>query len=197
MDEVWVDIKDYEGQYQVSNTGYVKSVKRNRILKATNVDGYLQISLSDHGHIKKCLIHRLVAEAFIPNCNNLPYVNHRDENTMNNSVENLEWCTLLYNSNYGSRNSRISESHRHPNPPERRKIKQECEFVKHKTYSIMTDIKNHIQRLCIELKINNNDAHELQLLYDNMCHIVNQYIESESLTSIIQTLSIVDDNTTK
>ena len=82
MNEVWVDIKDYEGQYQVSNTGYVKSIKRNRILKATNVDGYLQISLSDRGRIKKCLIHRLVAETFIPNCDNLPYVNHKDENTM-------------------------------------------------------------------------------------------------------------------
>ena len=197
MDEVWVDIKDYEGQYQVSNTGYVKSIKRNRILKATNIDGYLQISLSDHGHIKKCLIHRLVAEAFIPNCDNLPYVNHRDENTMNNSAENLEWCTMVYNANYGSRNYRISESHRHTNHSERMRIKQECEFVKHKTYNIITDIKNHIHQLGIELKINDDDTNKLQLLYESMCNIVNQYIEPENLHSIVQTLPIVDDNTTK
>ncbi len=197
MNEIWVDIKGYEGQYQVSNTGYVKSIKRNRILKATNVYGYLQISLSDHGHIKKCLVHRLVAEAFIPNLDNLPYVNHKDENTMNNNVENLEWCTLMYNANYGSRNSRISTSHRHPNPPERRAIKQECEFIKHKTNSMITDIKNHIQRLVIELKINDDDTNKLQLLYENICNIINRYVEPESLQSIIQTLPTVTNDTTK
>ena len=197
MNEIWVDIKGYEGQYQVSNTGYVKSIKRNRILKTTNVKGYLQISLSDHGNIKKRLVHRLVAEAFIPNLDDLPYVNHKDENTMNNSVENLEWCTLMYNANYGSRNSRISISHRHPNPPERIAIKQECEFVKHKTHSMITDIKDHIQRLAIELKINDSDINELRLLYENICNIVHRYVESESLKGIIQTQPIVDNNTTK
>lgn len=56
MDEIWLNIMGYEGQYQVSNTGYVRSIKRNRILKPTNINGYLQISLSNQGKIKKCLL---------------------------------------------------------------------------------------------------------------------------------------------
>jgi len=178
MDEVWVDIEGYEGQYQVSNTGYVKSVKRNRILKATNVHGYLQISLSDHGQIKKRLIHRLVAETFIPNLENFPQVNHKDENTMNNSVENLEWCTVKYNNNYGSRNSRISSSHRNHNSLYFNEIKQEYEFSKHKAQSMLTDIKNHIQRLIIELHINDDDSNKLQLLFENIDDITNRYVLS-------------------
>jgi hypothetical protein len=180
MSEIWVDIKGYEGQYQVSNTGYVKSVKRNRILKATNIKGYLQISLSSQGKIKKCLIHRLVAEAFIPNLENFPQVNHKDENTMNNSVENLEWCTVEYNANYGRHNSKISISHLNRTlVPEFKTIKQEYEFMKHKTQSAVTDIKNHIQQIIVELQINNDDTDKLKLLYGDICKIINSYIEAD------------------
>ena len=114
--EIWKDIKDYENLYQGSNWGRVKSLDRwvkdtngslrfykGRILKpGTNTCGYLQVSLYKNGKEKIFYVHRLVAEAFIPNPNNLPEVNHRDENKQNNSVENLEWCDRLYNVRYGT-----------------------------------------------------------------------------------------------
>lgn len=91
--------------YLISKDGRVFSKIRNKFLKPTlDSKGYLQIELN--GKMKK--VHRLVAEAFIPNTTNLPEVNHKDENKRNNSVENLEWCTSKYNSNYGTRNERIA-----------------------------------------------------------------------------------------
>ena len=116
MEEEWKDIKNYEGLYQVSNWGRVKSLgngknyKYGRILKQSkNGRGYLFVSLCKSGKKKNYTIHRLVAETFIPNPDNLPQVNHKDENKNNNKVENLEWCTPSYNSNYGTRNKRASE----------------------------------------------------------------------------------------
>lgn len=111
--EIWKDIKDYEGLYQVSNLGRVKSLDRidsnkhpikERLLKCGKVDGgYLAVALCKNGKYKTFLIHRLVAQAFIPNPNNLPQVNHKDENKHNNCVQNLEWCDQKYNNNYGTR----------------------------------------------------------------------------------------------
>lgn len=113
MEEVWKDIPGYEGIYQISNFGRVKSLERyvrhcrggNKIIKEKILkprvvaEGYLQISLC--GNIfKEELIHRLVAKAFIPNPDNLPQVNHKDENKQNNRVDNLEWCTRIYNQQY-------------------------------------------------------------------------------------------------
>lgn len=112
MDEIWKDKKDYEGLYQVSNWGRVKSFKfgKERILKQfTNNDGYLQVHLCKNGKLKTFLVHRLVAEAFLDNPNNLPQVNHKDENPQNNNVENLEFCSAKYNTNFGTRNKRISD----------------------------------------------------------------------------------------
>ena len=106
--EVWNDIQGYEGLYQVSNLGRVKSLNYNRtgkecILKyGINTDGYLYVILSKNCICKNRTIHRLVATAFIDNPDNLPYINHKDENKLNNRVENLEWCTAEYNSNYGT-----------------------------------------------------------------------------------------------
>ena len=116
MEEIWKDIEGYEGLYQVSNFGNVKSVKRvvkranstnlsvkERLLKERpNHKGYKMVSLSKNGKGKFCTIHRLVAKAFIPNPQNLPQVNHKDEDKMNNHADNLEWCTNKYNINYNN-----------------------------------------------------------------------------------------------
>lgn len=94
------------GLYQISNTGKVKGLKRNKILKPVIQKGYLYIHLCKQCKDKAHLLHRLVAKTFIPNPDNLPEVNHKDENKLNNNVENLEWCDSKYNANYGTRNKR-------------------------------------------------------------------------------------------
>ena len=110
--EVWKDILGYEGHYQVSDKGRVKSLKqgKEKILKPRkDKDGYLYVCLCKNGEVKTCKIHRLVGQSFIPNPNNLPEINHRDEVKTNNSVENLEWCSSKYNMNYGTRVQRQSK----------------------------------------------------------------------------------------
>ena len=106
--EIWKDIKDFD-KYQVSNLGRIRSFKQKKdgkILSLIEQKNYLYVSLSKHCKETRRLVHRLVAEAFIDNPDNLPEVNHKDENTMNNNASNLEWCTSKYNSNYGTRNKR-------------------------------------------------------------------------------------------
>ncbi len=123
MEEIWVDVKDYEGLYQVSNCGRIKSleryeqcgnhlrIRRERILKPIINDyGYIVVNLFKKRKITQYQVHRLVAEAFIPNPYDLPEVNHKDEDTKNNSVFNLEWCTHYYNINYGTRTKRATET---------------------------------------------------------------------------------------
>lgn len=129
--EIWKDVENFEGLYQISNLGRVKSVERvvhvedpkkhrtytkhfPECIKATTLDskGYVMVTLKKDGKTSRYRIHRLVAKAFIPNADNLPQVNHKDENKENNCVENLEWCTNDYNNNYGTRISRISEKRR-------------------------------------------------------------------------------------
>lgn len=106
--EQWLPIEGYEELYQISNFGRVKSLnynhtKQERILKpSTNQYGYQQVHLCKDGKQKMLSVHRLVANAFIPNFNNLPQVNHIDEVKTNNHVSNLEWCDCKYNCNYGS-----------------------------------------------------------------------------------------------
>ena len=112
MDEIWKDKKNYEGHYQVSNCGRVKSIKfgKERILKPlTNSSGYLCVNLYKNGIIKTYLVHRLVAEVFLPNPNNYKEVNHKDECKTNNVVTNLEWCDRSYNNNYGTARQRMVE----------------------------------------------------------------------------------------
>lgn len=110
--EIWKDIEGYEGCYQVSNLGRVKSLERinsygervHEKIKAfgDNGHGYLIVNLYKDNKVKMSYIHRLVANAFIPNPYNLPQINHKDEDKSNNDVQNLEWCTQKYNSNYGT-----------------------------------------------------------------------------------------------
>ena len=97
LNEVW---KKFIFNYEISNLGRLKNTKTNKILKSTtDSNGYLgiTISLGSRNKIKRVRIHRLVAEAFIPNPNNLPQVNHIDGNKQNNKVDNLEWCDNRYN----------------------------------------------------------------------------------------------------
>ena len=109
--EYWKPVVGYEGHYQVSNFGRVKSIKFGKeiILKQNIRGGYYIVNLSKNGIVKTYLVHRLVAEAFIDNTDNLPEVNHKDENKLNNNVDNLEWCTHEYNINYGTRNKKVSK----------------------------------------------------------------------------------------
>lgn len=111
--EIWLDVVGYVGLYKVSSAGRVKSLKfgKERILKpAPNGSGYLLVNLYKDGKMKTMKVHRLVATAFIPNPDNLPFINHKDENKANNRVENLEWVTASYNINYGTRNERVAKS---------------------------------------------------------------------------------------
>lgn len=113
--EIWKDIVGYEGLYQVSNLGRVKSINRQgtkgvilKIIKGKN--GYYYVPIRKNKKQKNALVNRLVAEAFIPNPYNKPQVNHKDENKGNNCSYNLEFCDHKYNCNYGTRNKKISSS---------------------------------------------------------------------------------------
>lgn len=108
--ETWKDIKGYEGLYQISNLGRVKNIKKQKILNPLNINNYLKVVLSKKGKVQNKYIHRLVAETFIPNDNNYKEINHKDENSLNNCLSNLEWCNHKYNINYGTGNLRRSIS---------------------------------------------------------------------------------------
>lgn len=119
--EYWRPVVGYEGLYEVSNLGRVKSLNYNRtgkekIMSPVVFKGYYRVLFNCRGKGRKQkFVHRLVAEAFIPNPDNLPQVNHKDENKLNNCVDNLEWCTNIYNCNYGTRTERAAKSHiNHP-----------------------------------------------------------------------------------
>jgi len=119
---VWKPVVGYEGIYEVSDCGEVRSIPHavnccigprtipGKMLKQSKSKktGYLSVCLSNGNKKKMALVHRLVAMAFIPNVNNHPQINHKDENKSNNTVENLEWCTSKYNNNYGTIKQRIS-----------------------------------------------------------------------------------------
>ena len=128
MSEIWKDIEGYEGIYQVSNLGRIKRLEgcyycghrneqnkhiQEQIMKPyQDKKGYLHIALSNGNERKHYMVHRLVANAFIPNPNNLQFINHKSEIKTENFVENLEWCDAKYNNNYGSRLEKIANKHK-------------------------------------------------------------------------------------
>lgn len=116
--EIWRDVVNYEGLYQVSNFGNVKALgngkthnKHVHLLKQYTSYGYKRVGLCKDGKVNYFQVHTLVGKAFIKNENNLLYINHKDENKSNNHVENLEWCDIKYNCNYGTRNIRVANAH--------------------------------------------------------------------------------------
>jgi hypothetical protein len=107
--ETWKNVNDY---YEVSNTGNVRRIGKDTcIVGCITKAGYRQVLFSINGKVTHKLVHRLIAEAFISNPNNLPQVNHKDENKLNNNVENLEWCSPKYNMNYGTARERHVAHH--------------------------------------------------------------------------------------
>lgn len=121
MNEIWKDIEGYEGLYQVSNLGRIKSLSRittshkrsvyqtkEMIMKYKKSRDYNSIGLSKYGNTKYYRVARLVASAFIPNPDNLPQVNHKDCNKRNDYASNLEWCDAKYNCNYADHNKKLS-----------------------------------------------------------------------------------------
>ena len=119
MNEEWRDIEGYEGLYQVSNLGRVRSLNCRGhkgcigiLTPRLDGKGYEMVALYKEGKARNTKVHRLVAQAFIPNPNNYPQVNHKDENKINNNVSNLEWCTVLYNNCYGTRLKRVSDKNK-------------------------------------------------------------------------------------
>ncbi len=148
--EIWKDIKGFEGKYQISNFGNVKNLNYYRkgivkILKPIKHNsGYNAINLSFKGKNKQYLIHRLVAETFIPNPNKYEFVNHKDENKRNNKVENLEWCTKSYNAIY------------YLNFDEKRKEEYAKRFRDKKTGESLSSYTKHIPKKNFE-KVNQYD----------------------------------------
>lgn len=128
-DEIWKDIEGYEGYYQVSNLGRVKSLPRwiyysdgrkyfydSVLLREKRNRGYLHVDLTINSDLSTQKVHRLVAKAFIPNPYNLPQVNHKDENKENNCANNLEWCDNDYNIHYGTAIQRAHKNNVQLNP---------------------------------------------------------------------------------
>lgn len=123
MIEEWLDIIGYEGYYQISSFGRIKSLDRlvatsrgfgfksvkGRVIKTgPDKDNYLKLKLAKLGTMQFYSVHRLVAIHFVPNPNNLPLINHKDENKQNNYKDNLEWCTVAYNNTYNGRQEKIN-----------------------------------------------------------------------------------------
>lgn len=109
-----VPVMGFEDRYMISTNGEVFRVYKKGLKEMAGCirNGYRSVVMTKGDNIKTEYVHRLVAKAFIPNPDLLPEVNHKDENKKNNKVENLEWCTRIYNSNYGTKCERISEKHK-------------------------------------------------------------------------------------
>lgn len=166
--QIWKDIEGYEGKYQVSNTGKVRSLNyrhtgKTKVMRQyTDKDGYKNITLRTNGKRKVYFIHRLVAQAFLPNPNNYPIINHKDENKTNNAVWNLEWCTYKYNTNYGNCRKKMSEAHKGKQFTEEhrkklseakkgKKYKRKKESIKHKKLRVhmkqQTRLKEQLDKI--------------------------------------------------
>ena len=149
QEEIWKDIQGYEGRYQISNLGNVKSLNyrnskrsQNLVPKVNNY-GYKWVELSNGIERKQLLIHRLVALAFIDNPLNYPIINHKDENPLNCTADNLEWCTNKYNVEYSME--------RHPERFITVKTSKRFERAKRDFYKLKTKYSNtHINQFSLK-----------------------------------------------
>lgn len=160
--EIWKDIKGYEGIYQVSNYGRVKvldrkvwnakveCVRKGRIFKTTKGSrGYIQVALTKNGKSRIFNVHRLVAQAFIPNPLNLPQVNHIDGNKTNNNVSNLEWCTAQENIQHAHKMNLTSNVSRKVQKLEKYTKNILCEYKSAHEASVIEKIdETSIRRCC-------------------------------------------------
>lgn len=127
--EEWRAVKGYEGYYEVSSLGNIRGIDREvpckngtskcirgRVMRQSThyKNGYKSVMLTSGCKQKRLLVHRIVAQAFIPNPKNIPEVNHIDENKANNTPSNLEWCTHEYNNGYGTKRERLTRCHNKP-----------------------------------------------------------------------------------
>jgi hypothetical protein len=123
IEEVWKSVKGFEACYEISNLGNVKSLDRHVLISTgsrfqkgrtisqrINNCGYVSVRLSKNGYTKTCFIHRLLAEAFLSNPDELPMVNHIDGNKLNNLIENLEWCSHSQNIQHAYDNGMIDSN---------------------------------------------------------------------------------------
>ena len=172
MTEIWKDIQGYEGFYQISNLGNVKSLERvidkgNGILqhrkerimnKRESVDGYYVAKLNVNKKSKSIAIHILVARHFIDNPNNYPEVNHKDCNRKNNQVDNLEWCTHQQNVEYSKQLGHYKTKSGCDNP----NYKNDTLKIKYKNNPTLAKINNSRPReqngRCVKIRMINNDV---------------------------------------
>ena len=172
MTEIWKDIQGYEGFYQISNLGNVKSLERvvdkgNGILqhrkerimnKRESVDGYYIAKLNVNKESTSIAIHILVARHFIDNPNNYPEVNHKDCNRKNNQVDNLEWCTHQQNVEHSKQLGHYKTKSGCDNP----NYKNDTLKIKYKNNPTLAKINNSRPReqngRCVKIRMINNDV---------------------------------------
>lgn len=168
--EIWKDVAGYEGLYQISNLGRVKGLKRNKILALKDNQGYLKIGLRKPKDKQRFFsVHRLVAIAFIPNPNNYPQINHKDECKTNNCVSNLEWCTAKYNCNYGTHTLRVVQNtdYSKVNYKARHEHTNYAERYKHTDYTHIRECtKRRFSHRVIQYTLNDEVVREWDSLRD-------------------------------
>jgi hypothetical protein len=155
--EQWKPIKGFT-RYEVSNTGKVRNIHTKK-LKAIRIVkiGYCITDLKENEIKKTAYIHRLVAEAFIPNPDNLPQINHKDENKSNNCVDNLEWCTSSYNLSYNGRAKKVGLHHREHSPTKKQIMCIETGEIFRSVSEAAR--KMNITRICISYVLSGKQKH--------------------------------------
>lgn len=131
----WKEVPGTDGYYMASTDGVIVSTdyrhtKKVKPLSIAHQHGYAIVHLKHGTKFGNFKVHRIIAETFIPNPDNLPFINHKDENKLNNNVSNLEWCTSKYNANYGTRNERISKANSQKNVWSKAVIKIDADGTK-------------------------------------------------------------------
>lgn len=143
--EIWKPVVGYEDRYLVSSKGEIMSLRwegsnQQRILKHRHcTSGYEGVDLYKNGKARPVMIHRVVAEAFIPNPNNYPCVNHKNEDKTDNRAENLEWCSYGYNNSYNGKGKRVQQSRRERGTMGRAVLQMTLDGVVVKRYPTITD----------------------------------------------------------